>query len=127
MAMNSLSQRSAEVRTRRAQLKREVKAGEVHVSELLAATAGDVPDWLENFAIAHLLSAMPRVSFEMGCGLCEALRIPPLKPIGKMTYRQRREVADHVAEWESTVPSGGKRGVIKGSTKGPYLKAQRIA
>lgn len=108
------SRRSNEVRKRRAQIKAEIKDGKVLISELLVDTAGGVPDWLEDFAIAQLLSAMHRVSFDMACALCESLRIPPLKTVGKLTYRQRREVADHVAEWEKAdVPSGGRRSVVR--------------
>lgn len=112
--LQDATRRGVEVRTRRAQLKREIKAGEVLISELLIDTAGGVPLWLENFAIGQLLSAMNKVSFDMGCALCESLRIPPLKTVGAMTYRQRRVVASHVAEWEkSAVPSGGKKAVEK--------------
>jgi len=105
---------SNEVRATRSKFKRDIKAGEVLISKLLIETAGGVADWLETFEVAHLLSAMEGVSFEMGCELCETLRIPPLKTVGAMTYRQRRVIASHVAEWEkSAVPSGGKRAVAK--------------
>ncbi len=107
------TRRGVEVRTQRAQVKREIKAGEARISEILIETAGGVPTWLENFGIAEFLDAMHGVSFKMGEGLCESLGIPPLKPVGKMTYRQRVEVARHLAEWEETaVPSGGKRAVL---------------
>jgi len=94
--------RSSEVRKRRAQFKREVKAGEIEISTLLVKTAGGVPWWLVDLPIAQMLSAEHGVSFNMACSLCEGLGIPPLKTVGQMTYRQRRVVAAEVAKrWKA--------------------------
>jgi hypothetical protein len=111
LAIQTLSQMSIEVRQRRAQLKAEVKSGEVKISEPLTEPT-------------TLLAAVRQQSFKSACALLAELRIPELKPLGKMTYRQRRVIADHVAaKWEREPKPKGKSGrTVRPHSFGPFSK-----
>jgi hypothetical protein len=98
------SHRSAEVRAARVELKRQVKAGEVCVSELLAEV--HLPDWLHGMEIRKLLEAIHGVSDKMAAKLCDELHFAAWKPIGRMTYRQRRAAAAAVVKWERSLEAG---------------------
>lgn len=96
--------RGTRVRQQRAQLKREVKAGEALVSSTLSTPT--LPAYLVGMEVGKLIAAIGGVSYEKACKLCEELRISPLNPLGKLTYRQRRVIASHItSRWEKENPA----------------------
>jgi hypothetical protein len=81
-------QRANDIRSRRAQLKRDLKAGRQPIDELLLRP----PDYLETAKVFDLLLAVPkygRVKVNKILGQC---RISPSKTIGGLSQRQRDEL-----------------------------------
>jgi hypothetical protein len=81
-------QRANDVRSRRAQLKRDLKAGRQHIHELLL----DPPEYLLSAKAFDLLLAVPkygRVKVNKILGQC---RISPSKTLGGLSERQRAEL-----------------------------------
>lgn len=99
--------RAQECQRLRRALKREIKAGEASLSELLSEV--DLPVWLHGELICQLVCAMDRVgTLRMRLLLAEQ-EIPERKPVGKMTYRQRRRLSVELAKWERKSLASGKR------------------
>ena len=76
------------IRTRRAKLKRDLKAGRVSVTTLLSAP----PEYLETAKVFDILLAVPklgRVKVNTALNRC---RISPSKTIGGLSERQRHEI-----------------------------------
>ena len=81
-------QRANEIRTRRAQLKRDLKAGRVSIQSLLTKP----PEYVETAKVFDMLLAVPkygRVKVNKILGQC---RISPSKTIGGLSERQRTEL-----------------------------------
>ncbi len=81
-------ERANEVRTKRSQLKRDLKAGRVQIHALLL----DPPGYLETAKVYDLLLCTPkygRVKTNRILALC---RIAPSKTIGGLSPRQRNEI-----------------------------------
>ena len=81
-------QRANDIRSRRAQLKRDLKAGRTPIHELLL----DPPDYLQTAKVFDLLLAVPkygRVKVNKILGQC---RISPSKTFGGLSERQRGEL-----------------------------------
>ena len=81
-------QRANEIRTRRAQLKRDLKAGRVSIQTLLTKP----PEYVETAKVFDMLLAVPkygRVKVNKILGQC---RISPSKTIGGLSERQRAEL-----------------------------------
>jgi S13-like protein len=81
-------QRANQIRTRRAQLKRDLKGGRVSIHTLLL----DPPEFLETAKVFDMLLAVPkygRVKANKVLGTC---RISPSKTIGGLSERQRNEL-----------------------------------
>jgi hypothetical protein len=93
-----------EYRLHRAQLKREIAAGEVRLSELLQKP---IPVWLQGEPTGRLLCAMKQRGPALVRRLLVGLEIPERKPIGELTERQRRCLSAALAKWET--PQSGKR------------------
>jgi hypothetical protein len=77
-----------EIRTRRARLKRDLKAGRVTIHDLLL----EPPDFVETAKVFDMLLAVPkygRVKVNKVLGQC---RISPSKTIGGLSQRQRTEL-----------------------------------
>lgn len=78
-----------EVRTRRAQIKRDLKAGRVSINTLLAQPT---PDYLRTAKVFDLLLAVPklgRVKVNMVLTQC---RISPTKTVAGLSDRQRDDL-----------------------------------
>jgi hypothetical protein len=76
------------IRTERAKLKRDLKAGRVKVTTLLL----DPPEYVETAKVFDMLLAVPkygRVKTNRVLNLC---RISPSKTIGGLSERQRKEL-----------------------------------
>ena len=81
-------QRANDVRSRRAQLKRDLKAGRQKIHELLLHP----PEYLQSAKVFDLLLAVPkygRVKVNKILGQC---RISPSKTLGGLSERQRGEL-----------------------------------
>jgi len=84
--------RANEVRTRRARVKRDLKAGRVRIDELLL----DPPDYLLTAKVFDLLLAVPkfgRVKVNRALMHC---RISPSKTVGGLSERQRNELVAYL-------------------------------
>src|SRR6201997_3492096 len=81
-------QRANDIRSRRAQLKRDLKAGRQPIHELLLAP----PEYLETAKVFDLLLAVPKYGRVKVNKILSHCRISPSKTIGGLSERQRREL-----------------------------------
>lgn len=81
-------QRANEIRTRRAQLKRDLKAGRVTIHDLLKSP----PDYLETAKVFDMLLAVPKYGRVKVNKILVTCRISPSKTIGGLSERQRNEL-----------------------------------
>src|SRR4051795_11645607 len=82
-------QRANEIRTARAQLKRDLKAGRVTVHDLLL----EPPEYVETAKVFDMLLAVPKYGRVKVGKILNVCRISPSKTIGGLSQRQRRELA----------------------------------
>lgn len=80
--------RANEIRTKRAQLKRDLKAGKVKVESLLH----DPPEWVLSAKAFDLLLAVPKYGRVKTNKVLSNCRISPSKTIGGLSERQRIEL-----------------------------------
>lgn len=81
-------QRANEIRTRRAQLKRDLKGGRTSIHDLL----GNPPDYLETAKVFDMLLAVPKYGRVKVNKILVQCRISPSKTIGGLSERQRNEL-----------------------------------
>src|ERR687893_599249 len=81
-------QRANQIRTRRAQLKRDLKAGRVSIHDLLRSP----PDYLETAKVFDMLLAVPKYGRVKVNKILVTCRISPSKTIGGLSERQRTEL-----------------------------------
>jgi hypothetical protein len=81
-------QKANETRSRRARLKRDLKAGRVSIGPLLL----DPPDWLLNAKVAEMLISIPKLGRVKVNKKLSECRISPSKTIGGLSERQRTEL-----------------------------------
>src|ERR687889_1091780 len=81
-------QRANEIRTRRAQLKRDLKAGRVSIHTLLL----EPPEYLETAKVFDMLLAVPKYGRVKANKILQTCRISPSKTIGGLSDRQRSEL-----------------------------------
>ncbi|UJA20109.1 hypothetical protein HJD18_07700 [Thermoleophilia bacterium SCSIO 60948] len=81
-------QRANEIRTARAQLKRDLKAGKVQVEQLLL----DPPEYLLSAKTIDMLLAVPKFGRVKANKILNNCRISPSKTIGGLSERQRGEL-----------------------------------
>ncbi len=81
-------QRANQIRTRRAQLKRDLKGGRVSIQKLLL----DPPDFLETAKVFDMLLAVPKYGRVKANKVLQQCRIAPSKTIGGLSERQRTEL-----------------------------------
>jgi hypothetical protein len=81
-------QRANEIRTRRAQLKRDLKAGRVSIHTLL----NEPPEYLETAKVFDMLLAVPKYGRVKVGKILQSCRISPSKTIGGLSERQRNEL-----------------------------------
>ncbi len=81
-------QRANDIRTRRAQLKRDLKAGRVSIHQLLTAP----PEYLETAKVFDMLLAVPKYGRVKVNKILQTCRISPSKTIGGLSERQRAEL-----------------------------------
>lgn len=83
-------QRANDIRSRRAQLKRDLKAGRQLIHELLL----DPPEYLETAKVFDLLLAVPKYGRVKVNKILSTCRISPSKTIGGLSQRQRTELVE---------------------------------
>ncbi len=83
-------ERANEVRTKRAQLKRDLKGGQCSIHTLLL----DPPAFMETAKVFDVLLAVPKYGRVKANKIVAQCRVSPSKTIGGMTERQRDELVD---------------------------------
>jgi hypothetical protein len=83
-------QRANSIRTRRAKLKRDLKAGRQPIDELLLSA----PEYLETAKVFDLLLAVPKYGRVKVNKILSHCKISPSKTVGGLSERQRRELVD---------------------------------
>lgn len=81
-------ERANHIRTRRAQLKRDLRAGKVRIDKLLESP----PDYLETAKVFDMLLAVPKYGRVKANRVLQQVRISPSKTIGGLSDRQRTEL-----------------------------------
>ena len=81
-------QKANVIRTRRAQLKRDLKAGRTSIHDLLLSP----PDYLETAKVFDMLLAVPKYGRVKVNKILVTCRISPSKTIGGLSERQRNEL-----------------------------------
>ncbi len=81
-------QRANDIRSRRAQLKRDLKAGRVRIQVLLTTP----PTYLETAKVFDMLLAVPKYGRVKTNKILQQCRISPSKTIGGLSERQRTEL-----------------------------------
>jgi hypothetical protein len=80
--------RANEIRSQRAQLKRDLKAGRTSIQQLLTAP----PIYLETAKVSDMLLAVPKYGRVKVNKILHNCRISPSKTIGGLSERQRAEL-----------------------------------
>ncbi|HUB75876.1 MAG TPA: integration host factor, actinobacterial type [Solirubrobacteraceae bacterium] len=80
--------RANEIRTQRAQLKRDLKAARVSIQQLLSSP----PPYLETAKVSDMLLAVPKYGRVKVNKILHNCRISPSKTIGGLSDRQRTEL-----------------------------------
>ena len=80
--------RANDIRTRRAQLKRDLKAGRYSIHRLLL----DPPEYVETAKVFDMLLAVPKYGRVKVNKVLVQCRISPSKTIGGLSQRQRAEL-----------------------------------
>ena len=81
-------QRANDIRTRRAQLKRDLKGGRASIHDLLL----EPPEFLETAKVMDMLLAVPKYGRVKVNKVLVQCRISPSKTIGGLSQRQRTEL-----------------------------------
>lgn len=76
------------VRTKRAHLKRDLKAGRESIHDLLL----EPPEWIETMKVFDLILATPKYGRVKVNTILTRCRMSPSKTVGGMSQRQRTEV-----------------------------------
>src|SRR5213082_655853 len=84
--------RANEIRTRRANLKRDLKAGRQQIHGLLL----DPPEYLQTAKVFDLLLAVPKYGRVKVNRILTQCRISPSKTIGGLSERQRNELVSYL-------------------------------
>jgi hypothetical protein len=80
--------RANEIRTARAQLKRDLKAGKARIEQLL----GDPPEYVLSAKAFDMIIAVPKYGRVKANKILNQCRISPSKTIGGLSERQRGEL-----------------------------------
>src|SRR6187401_1818308 len=81
-------ERANRIRTQRAQLKRDLKAGRASIHDLLL----EPPEYLETAKVFDMLLAVPKYGRVKANKVLQQCRISPSKTIGGLSERQRSEL-----------------------------------
>ena len=89
--MDALS-RANDIRSKRAQLKRDLKASKVEIQTLLM----DPPEYVLTAKVFDMLLAVPKYGRVKTNRILNNCRISPSKTIGGLSERQRNELVSHL-------------------------------
>jgi 23S rRNA A1618 N6-methylase RlmF len=81
-------QRANEIRSKRAELKREIKAGRTRVRAVLL----EPPDYMESMKVFDLILCAPKYGRVKVNNILALCRISPSKTLGGLSERQRAEL-----------------------------------
>jgi hypothetical protein len=87
-------QKANDVRSRRAQVKRDLKAGRVSIQQLLLAP----PEFVETAKVFDMLLSVPKYGRVKANKILQTCRISPSKTIGGLSDRQRAELVGVLAK-----------------------------
>jgi hypothetical protein len=90
-----------EIRFARAQVKRDIKAGEVAVSDILRSEP--LPSWADTMYPEQLLCAIPRFPRKVAHGMLSDIGVSFARTLGQMSPRQRCKLAARVQAREYEV------------------------
>ncbi len=82
--------RANEIRSKRAQLKRDLKGGRTTISQVLLQP----PEWVGTAKVMDMLLAVPKIGRVKVNRLLATARISPSKTIGGLSERQRAELVE---------------------------------
>ncbi len=85
--------RANEIRTLRAKLKRDLKAGRVQIIGLLR----DPPQYLLTAKVWDMLMAVPKYGRVKTGRVLKTCRVSPSKTFGGLSERQRNEIISHLS------------------------------
>lgn len=85
-------ERANEIRSKRAQLKRDLKAGKTRIDTLLL----DPPEWVQSAKVFDMILAVPKYGRVKANRILQQCRISPSKTIGGLSERQRGELVAHL-------------------------------
>src|SRR6186997_2175132 len=83
-------QRANDIRVRRAQLKKDLKAGRESIETILL----DPPEWVETAKVFDMLMAVPKFGRVKAARLLNQCRISQSKTVGGLSERQRAELVE---------------------------------
>lgn len=86
--------RANEIRSQRAQLKKELKAGERDITDVLQ----DPPEFLKTAKVIDLLLVVPKFGRVKATRVLTRCRISQAKTVGGLSERQRAELNDALAQ-----------------------------
>jgi hypothetical protein len=86
-------QQANEVRTKRAALKRDLKAGRVKIQNLLL----NPPEFLRTAKVYDMLLAVPKYGRVKANKVLKYCRISPSKTFGGLSERQRQEIVAYLS------------------------------
>lgn len=86
-------ERANEVRLKRAELKRQIADGHLSAADIIL----DLPDEATNWSVGELLKSQRRWGSIRSHKLLVGLHISEKRPIGELTLRQRRLLAERLA------------------------------
>ena len=84
--------RANTIRSKRAQLKRDLKAGKVNIHTLLL----DPPEYVQTAKVLDMLLAVPKYGRVKTNRILNQCRISPSKTIGGLSERQRTELVSQL-------------------------------
>src|SRR5689334_14204687 len=102
--------RANEIRIKRAQLKRDLKAGRRSIHSLLL----DPPEYVETAKVFDMLLAVPKYGRVKVNKILVHCRIAPSKTIGGLSERQRSELISLLHHWRSRRFPAGDAGSLRG-------------
>jgi hypothetical protein len=113
-------ERANTVRLARAKLKRDIKAREVMVAEVLA---GEIPDWLRTMRLEELCNAIPRYSWRHFQRLMQKNQARLTATVGDLTWRKRQAIAFDLAAFEVEAETRRARRRSRANGAGARAKA----
>src|ERR1700752_1339910 len=96
--------RANEIRSRRAQLKRDLKAGKAKIEALLL----DPPDYVMSAKAFDMILAVPKYGRVKANKILTQCRISPSKTIGGLSQRQRAELVTPLRRWRAFHNGAGR-------------------